>query len=60
MPTSNRYFSREFDRAVQTFNKVLTINPDDKAAQLYATRAATYKMAGVSDDWTGVDAMSSK
>lgn len=54
------YFSREFEQAAKTFHKVLAIHPNDKAAQIYATRSASYKLAGVSDDWTGVEAMTNK
>ena len=54
------YFSKAFSQAVVAFQQVLETNPDDKAAQLYATRSASYKLVGVSDEWTGVEMMSSK
>ena len=42
------------------FEKVLTINPKDKTAQLYLERSAQFMAQGVPDDWQGTEIMESK
>ncbi len=54
------YFAREFIEAAACFKKVLTLNADDKTAQLYLERSAQFMVQGVPDDWQGVETMESK
>lgn len=42
------------------FEKVLTLNPDDKTAQLYLERVETLTKQGVPENWSGVWAFSDK
>jgi len=54
------YHSREFKKAQIQFNRVITTNPVDKAAQLYYKRAKHYAQHGVPADWEGVSALTDK
>lgn len=56
----HHYFAREFLEAAACFKQVLSVNPDDKTAQLYLERSAQFMVQGVSDDWQGIEIMDSK
>ena len=54
------YFSRQFSESEAAFEKILTSNPEDKAARLYRDRSNQYLIHGVPDDWKGVEVMTFK
>jgi len=39
---------------------VLSVNPDDKTAQLYIERCARFIVQGVPEDWQGIEVMENK
>jgi len=49
------YYRQEFADAAVYLKKVLQIDPDDKAGQLYFKRAVRFQENGVSPDWEGVE-----
>ncbi len=49
----SHYYGLEFHQAVNAFDKVLTIFPDDAAAKFFAERAANYLLQGPPQDWSG-------
>lgn len=55
-----RYYERRFREACVCFNDVLRRDPEDKAAQLYLTRAAQYMVEGVPAAWEGVEVLKEK
>jgi two-component system sensor histidine kinase ChiS len=54
------YYDRKFSESSVQFNQVLQKNPEDKAARIYLKRSAHYMVAGVPDDWTGVESLTGK
>jgi signal transduction histidine kinase/class 3 adenylate cyclase/CheY-like chemotaxis protein len=54
------YFAKDFAQAVVRFKNVLTVNPNDKTAELYLRRSARFVVEGVAADWEGVETMESK
>ncbi len=56
----HHYFSRKFVESALCFKQVLSVNPDDKTAQLYLERSAQFMVQGVPDDWQGIEIMDSK
>jgi adenylate cyclase len=54
------YRARKWDRAVELFEKVLALHPDDKPSKTYIQRAAELKANPPPDDWRGVWVMKSK
>jgi two-component system sensor histidine kinase ChiS len=54
------YYQRKFAEASVKFNRVLTKNPQDKAAQIHLRRAAHFMVHGVSPDWAGVETLTEK
>jgi two-component system sensor histidine kinase ChiS len=51
------YYDRKFSESSVQFNQVMQKNPEDKAARIYLERSAHYMVAGVPDDWTGVETL---
>ncbi|MEP6844817.1 MAG: adenylate/guanylate cyclase domain-containing protein [Panacibacter sp.] len=49
----NSYFEKDFELALIYFQKVLSINCNDLAAQIYYNNAEQYLKEGVSLDWKG-------
>ena len=49
----NSYFNKNFKSAIIYFQKVLSINPSDLAAQIYYNNSEQYLKEGVSLDWKG-------
>ena len=49
----NSYFDKDFATALTCFQKVLSINPGDRAAQIYCSNAEEYLKEGVAEDWKG-------
>jgi adenylate cyclase len=54
------YRARKWDRAVQLFEKVLALHPEDKPSKTYIQRAAELKANPPPDEWRGVWVMTSK
>jgi len=54
------YYDKQFSEASVQFNQVLQTHPEDKAARIYLERSALYMVKGVSEDWTGVEALTKK
>ncbi|MCH8295014.1 response regulator [Candidatus Poribacteria bacterium] len=54
------FYNRKFAEASVFFNNVLSINPQDKAAKRYLERCAQFMVAGVPDDWVGVESLTEK
>lgn len=54
------YLARDFDTAMNKFNKVLKVMPDDQPSLVYIEKARKLKVAGVPDEWDGVVNMTSK
>lgn len=54
------YHSRQFHEAITSFNRVLAIDAEDKAALLYVQRSKNYLEYGVPVDWEGIEALSEK
>ena len=55
-----RFRNRAFEEAAQRFERVLSANPDDKAAAMYADRSRSLLDSGVPEDWTSVDRLDFK
>lgn len=55
-----KYRRRQFGPARTLFEEVLAINPEDKAAQMYAERCDLLSGTPPPDDWVGVWLMESK
>ena len=56
----HHYQKRSFEQATASFAKVLAVNPEDRAAQLYLNNAIQYHTSGVGTDWEGVEIMEIK
>lgn len=56
----SHFVSSNYVEAKIFFQKVLDINPKDKASQLYIERCDYYIEHGVPDDWDGVTTMTEK
>lgn len=44
---------KQLDEAYALFSEVLTVNPEDKVAQIYLKRCEQIQQYGVSDEWAG-------
>lgn len=49
------YIDKQFLHAKEHFEKVIAINPTDKAAELYLNRCNMNLKFGVDPDWTGIE-----
>ncbi len=49
------YLERTFSKAIECFQKVLKVVPDDQASKIYIQRAEFYLKNGVPVDWNGVE-----
>lgn len=56
----NFYYAQKFVSAQKVFQNILQINPEDKVAMLYFKRARKYRMYGVPEGWSGVEALTEK
>ena len=54
------YLDKAFAKSALAFKEVLAANPQDKTAQLFLDRADKLAVAGVPDNWTGVEMMEGK
>ena len=54
------YREKVFTEAIICFNKVLSINPNDKVANIYLKRCQHWQNSEISDDWEGVETLDGK
>jgi adenylate cyclase len=54
------YLTQDFHEAISCFTEIVSINPYDKAAELYLKRCTYYKAHGVPLDWEGVSSFDEK
>ena len=54
------YFNGDFTQAVEGFSDLIITDPDDKAAEVMASRARELADAPVPEDWDGVYVFQSK
>jgi len=54
------YYSKSFATASDKFHRVLTLDPEDMASNLFLEKARQYITAGIPENWTGVEEMHSK
>jgi len=54
------YHNQEFEKAASYFNKVLALDSEDKAAQLYQKRIKQFIEFGVPIGWSGVETLTEK
>lgn len=54
------YNERSFEEATAAFAQVLTVHPEDKAAQIYLNNAVKYYSDGVHDNWSAVEKLEFK
>ena len=54
------YYRKNFTEAASWFKRVLNINPQDRAAELYLGDSARFMVEGVPEDWEGVHQMEFK
>ncbi|MEM6261938.1 MAG: adenylate/guanylate cyclase domain-containing protein [Bacteroidota bacterium] len=54
------YYKQDFSTAAHAFDRVLALDPKDKAAQRYLKNCQQYLLEGVPEGWTGVETVVSK
>ena len=54
------YNKRQFTEASVEFNRVLSVNPKDKAARIYLERSARHMVHAPPEDWDGVETLTEK
>ena len=54
------YFEKNFSKAQKIFKKICETNPQDKLAALYYQRSLKNRMYGVSEGWSGIEALDNK
>jgi two-component system, sensor histidine kinase ChiS len=54
------YYQKKFVSAQKVFEHILQINPQDPLAILYFKRSRKYRMYGVPEGWSGVEALDEK
>src|SRR5579863_979433 len=54
------YFNKSFSEASRKFFQVLEIDPDDRTAKIFLDKTGRHMDAGIPENWTGVEEMSSK
>jgi len=47
------YFQKDFSEAMARFREVLTVNPEDLAAEIYYQNSQQYMSEGVYENWEG-------
>jgi signal transduction histidine kinase/class 3 adenylate cyclase len=56
----NFYLSKDFKTAVKAFNYILKENELDGTTRFFLKKAESYLESGVSDNWSGIETMTSK
>ena len=50
----DRYLNRDWDAAIKSYTRILSIRPDDKISRIFIDRCMGYKAAEPPVDWDGV------
>ncbi|TAL50019.1 MAG: adenylate/guanylate cyclase [Chitinophagaceae bacterium] len=56
----NYYLEQRFENAIQTFQNILSADPDDLTAGFFMENALKYLKNGIPENWTGAEEMLSK
>jgi class 3 adenylate cyclase len=56
----NFYRDRKFDNAIELFQMILAIDPEDHTAKFFMENAARFLSHGLPENWTGAEEMLSK
>jgi len=56
----NYYKEQQFETALQAFQTVIAIDPDDRTASLFMENTMKYLKNGVPENWSGAEEMASK
>ena len=54
------YHEGRFKQAIANFKKLIELNSDDTVAQFFLEKSNEFLETGVTEDWTGVENMTSK
>lgn len=54
------YFEQNFSKSQKIFKKICETNPQDKLAATYYQRSLRNRMYGVSEGWSGIEALDEK
>lgn len=54
------YYSRDWDKAIQRFNSVMELKPNDGPSQIYIGRCKKFKKKPPEKDWNGVFQLTTK
>jgi adenylate cyclase len=54
------YHKQKFENAIELFQAILAIDPDDQTVKFFTENAARYLRHGVPENWTGAEEMLSK
>jgi class 3 adenylate cyclase len=54
------YFNKEFAMAAVTFQQIVKLNPNDHTAKLFLNKSAHLITQELSDDWKGIESISTK
>lgn len=54
------YKEQRFENAIQSFQVILTEDPEDRTINLFLENALKYLKNGVPENWTGTEEMLSK
>ena len=55
-----KYHEKNFQNAIDCFNKALNLNPEDQTSKLYIDRCQNFITTPPPDDWDGVFVMTTK
>ena len=55
-----KYHEKNFQNAIDCFNKALNLNPEDQTSKLYIERCQNFITTPPPDDWDGVFVMTTK
>ena len=56
----NAYYDRDFDAAIEGFERVLSISPEDANAMMLIDRCRRYRLDPPPKGWDGVEVMTTK
>ncbi len=54
------YFEQDFQNAIEIFQSIMAIDPDDNTALYFMENALKYQQNGVPENWNGAEEMASK
>jgi hypothetical protein len=56
----NFYRERKFDNAIELFQMILAVDPEDHTAKFFMENASRYLSHGIPENWTGAEEMLTK